>query len=585
MFQGYSKDKNFTSATVDWISKKYLPFSFFDDKDTQDYFRMIDPNIKIPSRFTIRREVGKRFKELQTWVKDQLSKCTSKVSFTIDGWTSIANRSFYGITIHFIDNEWNYQSMVLDFVASHGKHTGYDIAQVFYKSVVEYDLLNKIQGITVDNASANTKFMLELQKLLPHFDAQNQHFRCMAHVLNLGVQDLMKSLALNSSYEDNDNEDPTDEETNSENESDAEEDRSGDEEMDSEHEDRNKKKQETLDSSTCINKIRSIFTKIRRSEKLNKRFHSACETVSVSTNISPILDCPTRWNSTHDMIGIALKLKQGISTFCSSVAELNEFQIIDEEWVILEKIHKFLINFKNLTTKLGGDKYVTLPFVIVSFNLLLDRIETVMTQLDSKIPRSEVDEQLILGFQAARDKMLKHYVKTNWVYCTTLILDPKHKAETFDMTAWGLEMKKESLRRFENLYEEYRLREPVEEPMDTREEDRDDEDAIDFNRLYSPPSSSTGSQSLKKELEQYLKEPRATRNEDPLHWWKRHELQFPILAKMARDFLSISATSVPAERLFSKASLVIRKHRNRLNNESARWLLCINSWASIKNKQ
>ncbi|XP_050544823.1 uncharacterized protein LOC126907515 isoform X2 [Daktulosphaira vitifoliae] len=31
-------------------------------------------------------------------------------------------------------------------------------------------------------------------------------------------------------------------------------------------------------------------------------------------------------------------------------------------------------------------------------------------------------------------------------------------------------------------------------------------------------------------------------------------------------------TSVPAERLFSKASLVIRKHRNRLNNKSDQWL-------------
>ncbi|CAD6203838.1 GSCOCG00009824001-RA-CDS, partial [Cotesia congregata] len=126
------------------------------------------------------------------------------MSFIIDGWTSIANRSFYGITIHFIDNDWKYQSMVLDFVASHGKHTGKDIAQVFYKCIKEFELEGKIQGITVDNASANTKFMIELQNLLPNFDAENQHFRCMAHVLNLGVQDLMKTLSLNT-YNDNGN--------------------------------------------------------------------------------------------------------------------------------------------------------------------------------------------------------------------------------------------------------------------------------------------------------------------------------------------------------------------------------------------
>lgn len=96
-----------------------------------------------------------------------------------------------------------------------------------------------------------------------------------------------------------------------------------------------------------------------------------------------------------------------------------------------------MINFKILSTKLGGEKYVTLPLVIVSFNLLLDKIEKTIFDLDAKSDRSEIDKKLIFGFQAARDKMLKHYKKTNWVYCATLILDPRHKSETFDLTTWG----------------------------------------------------------------------------------------------------------------------------------------------------
>jgi len=44
--------------------------------------------------------------------------------------------------------------------------------------------------------------------------------------------------------------------------------------------------------------------------------------------------------------------------------------------------------------------------------------------------------------------------KTNWIHCTTLILDPRHKAETFDLTPWGSrELKKESLRKFEFEFE------------------------------------------------------------------------------------------------------------------------------------
>lgn len=47
---------------------------------------------------------------------------------------------------------------------------------------------------------------------------------------------------------------------------------------------------------------------------------------------------------------------------------------------------------------------------------------------------------------------------------------------------------------------------------------------------------------------------------------------------MARDFLAICATSVPSERLFSKAANLFRKNRNRLSDESCQSQLCINSW-------
>jgi len=44
---------------------------------------------------------------------------------------------------------------------------------------------------------------------------------------------------------------------------------------------------------------------------------------------------------------------------------------------MFERVFKFLINFKILTTRLEGDKYVTLPQVIVSLNLLLDKVESI----------------------------------------------------------------------------------------------------------------------------------------------------------------------------------------------------------------
>lgn len=64
-------------------------------------------------------------------LKKILNKNESKFSFTIDGWTAPNFKSYYRVTIHFIDNNWKFQSLALDFIPSNGKHTRKDIA--FFK--------------------------------------------------------------------------------------------------------------------------------------------------------------------------------------------------------------------------------------------------------------------------------------------------------------------------------------------------------------------------------------------------------------------------------------------------------------------
>lgn len=56
----------------------------------------------------------------------------------------------------------------------------------------------------------------------------------------------------------------------------------------------------------------------------------------------------------------------------------------------------------------------------------------------------------------------------------------------------------------------------------------------------------------RQELDTYLSSKRAEKGTDILNWWKNHELFYPNLAKMARDYLSIQATSVASERVFFK---------------------------------
>ncbi|CAG9840835.1 unnamed protein product [Diabrotica balteata] len=93
------------------------------------------------------------------------------------------------------------------------------------------------------------------------------------------------------------------------------------------------------------------------------------------------------------------------------------------------------------------------------------------------------------------------------------------------MTLWGKQIKTESLRKFNELYKEYKTLHSVikslESPRNEKKVSEYDEDeySIDFEKLYECSSTSSGSchQGLViDELEEYLSKPRAASSEDIL---------------------------------------------------------------------
>ena len=124
-------------------------------------------------------------------------------------------------------------------------------------------------------------------------------------------------------------------------------------------------------------------------------------------------------------------------------------------------------------------------------------------------------------------KILKHYCKTNWVYCLTLILDPRHELEAFDIKQWSRDIKSKSLEKFKRiLKEEYATEENIFEDNKIKAthnvEDDDDEFAIDFNSLYIKATDNK-TKPREIELDNYLASPRPDENTDVLKWWSLHE--------------------------------------------------------------
>ena len=60
--------------------------------------------------------------------------------------------------------------------------------------------------------------------------------------------------------------------------------------------------------------------------------------------------------------------------------------------------------------------------------------------------------------------------------------------------------------------------------------------------------------------------------------------KFPILATIARKYLSIVSISALSESIFSQSSDIITKKRNKLTKQTFNQIICLKNWGEINNK-
>lgn len=88
--------------------------------------------MRLPRRKVMQRMVLEHFDVMKKNVKEYMSKISSKVSFTNDGWSSSHTmKSYNGTRAHFIDENWELQSVTLELVPSESRHSGKAILQYF----------------------------------------------------------------------------------------------------------------------------------------------------------------------------------------------------------------------------------------------------------------------------------------------------------------------------------------------------------------------------------------------------------------------------------------------------------------------
>ncbi|KAH1147900.1 hypothetical protein GYH30_042844 [Glycine max] len=429
----------------------------------------------------------------------KLLESVSKTSLTTNTWKcSHQVVEYMVITRHFTDARWNLQKRVLSFVKVPTPRCGIDVA----------DAIFKFFSIFVDNASYNDSCIRCLKENISlssklFLGGSLFHVRCCAHILNLLVQDGL---------------------------------------------------------STIKDIIFNIHESVKYINHNDARLKAFCDVVEQKhlKERKLVIDCPTRWNSTFNMLSTALKFKTAFASYKEREPHYNYAPSL-EEWNQVEKVCKLLEVFNLATHVISGSEY---PIA----NLYLAEVWKVKQILDKEIEDEDLFMREMVGPMKKKfDKYWGGMCKFHMVsICFPLI----YSKEVVD------ENIKKVKSSFEELYDEYVglcLQESTSSVVNLDDNISSSSQfntpvVTGFDKIMSMLREKEVVSPIKSESQDYLDEGIYVPNTNSfsaLDWWRNNSMKYKILSKMST---------------FSAGARVNDEFRSKLNEESVEALIRGGDW-------
>ncbi|XP_050918766.1 zinc finger BED domain-containing protein RICESLEEPER 2-like [Lathyrus oleraceus] len=310
-------------TTAHWIMMHENAFSIVGEEGFHFIMKCSNISYEKISRKTLKNDCIAVYEAERKKLKSTL-RTINKICLTTDLWKSQNQKIEYMVlTGHFIDADWVLHKRILSFVHVPPPRRGVYIADAIFKCLKDWGIENKIFSVSVDNAHYNDGCLKELKVLiLRHrklvLDGKLFHVRCCAHILNLLVQDGIGKIA------------------------------------------------------KIVEDVRESVKFINQSEARLQTFSQIVQQLKLGGK-KLILDCPTRWNSTYQMLSVAMQFKEVFPHFQDREPSYTTLPD-DDDWEKVEKVSKLLEVFNVVINIISGSEYPTA-------NLYLAEVEQVQTKI------------------------------------------------------------------------------------------------------------------------------------------------------------------------------------------------------------
>lgn len=520
----------FNNSILNMLITDMHPLSMVEGTGFKAMIQDFNPKYSIPSRTYFTNMMEQKYTGIADKLKSVLME-TDSVALTTDIWTSVATEAFLGVTCHYLGENWEIKSFSLTTMPLEDRHTATNIAKWLEEAATKFQIpFEKVKAVVHDNG-ANVVAAAKILKERHGWAS----VRCAGHTLNLVVQNSLKN-------------------------------------------------NKTI--SSCVATARCLVEHFKKSELACTKLKEKQEQMSVQQHML-IQDVSTRWNSTLHMLSRLLEQRWPVTAALSDPAvnprgKHHYLDLKPEQWILTEELMQILGPFEGATEFLSGEKYVTLS--------VLPRL---VQSLKKSTLTTDCDTAAVKAFQGLAAQQINDRWEDLFVFKpedpnTALLaaaLNPRFRKlkflpseESFKVqSTFALTAKKKEKHSSEQRNE------PSAHSQDEHPATQAQQSSFSVLGSSSSSSDSAGSdqeededdkqnQEVQREVLQYFGEQPLSKKENPLLWWRANAARYPTLARLAKYFLCIPATSTPSEHLFSAAGYIASKRRASLSADHVNML-------------
>ena len=522
-----------TKSLALMCARDLRPISMCEGAGFRKFCSELNPTYEVPGKTCVSKNMTCEYQEKSNLLREKL-KSQVGVAFSTDHWSSMHMQGFITMTAHFLDANWNCQNFVLAMREVSERYTGENTALEIKSFIQEFEISDsQISGIVTDNAS---------NMVVCGENLEMPHLRCFAHTLQLSIKGAFDSVR---------------------------------------------------SITKVINGARQLVKHFRKSVVVSNELRSRQKQMDIPNNALKI-DCPTRWNSTYEMIDRLLEQRLAVYAVLHDpkVTKLDvarSLELSDDNWRVVEALIPVLKPLYLATRVMCSEEYPTLSGIYpIVFSLTTNHLRGNDTDMKAIADfKKIVADDITRRFHSTDDDYICSSVAMR---CT--FLDPRYRTLKF--------LTDDQRTRFLTELSEY-LGQGNDEDEKTNNETMTEENEIpskkkkhnihddmmyllgDFMEVTDTDCCEIKTSSVEDEIDLYKKEKPVSVNTNPFQWWKKNECVYPKLAAYARKVLCIPATSVPSERVFSTAGGTVTKLRSSLESSAIDHLIFLHKY--MKNQE